>query len=247
MCRYWDLLELLCEKFDGTTTTFVFPREVFRDLWGHRNYAQSRRFADAVTTLKGCSIVETGLNYVCDFPILLELLDRDFRKTRKVRANDAPKNKNKNKNKIKEEKEKQDMSNFAEPLALVPPPPPEKNFLTSAWNEHCTNFSKVREPVSSARLKKIKSRLAENPETGDWLKALKKINASSFCTGHNDRGWKASFDWLLKNDTLEKVLEGKYDDREQNRKGIINGHIWQEANESADISDSADGEFRLQN
>tara|TARA_R110000824_G_scaffold18243_10_gene72639 strand:+ start:3984 stop:4817 length:834 start_codon:yes stop_codon:yes gene_type:complete len=43
--------------------------------------------------------------------------------------------------------------------------------------------------------------------------AFQKINASKFCQGQNDRGWKASFDWMLQPDSILRTLEGKYDDR----------------------------------
>ena len=41
--------------------------------------------------------------------------------------------------------------------------------------------------------------------------AFRRAQASSFCTGQNDRHWKADFDWLLNENNLVKVLEGKYD------------------------------------
>ena len=40
---------------------------------------------------------------------------------------------------------------------------------------------------------------------------FRKAQESSFCTGLNDRHWKADFDWLLNESNLVKVLEGKYD------------------------------------
>lgn len=40
---------------------------------------------------------------------------------------------------------------------------------------------------------------------------FRKAQASNFCTGLNDRHWKADFDWLLNESNLVKVLEGKYD------------------------------------
>ena len=45
--------------------------------------------------------------------------------------------------------------------------------------------------------------------------AILKISESNFCTGNNDRNWKADFDWLFGNDTnILKALEGKYDNKE---------------------------------
>jgi hypothetical protein len=43
--------------------------------------------------------------------------------------------------------------------------------------------------------------------------ALAKLAASSFCTGKNERGWKADFDFFLQPDSVVRIMEGKYDDR----------------------------------
>ena len=40
-----------------------------------------------------------------------------------------------------------------------------------------------------------------------------KAEASSFLKGHNNRNWIASFDWLIKDSSMAKVLSGNFDDR----------------------------------
>lgn len=40
--------------------------------------------------------------------------------------------------------------------------------------------------------------------------AFKSINDSNFCTGDNDRGWKADFDFCINSDKITNALEGKY-------------------------------------
>lgn len=52
-----------------------------------------------------------------------------------------------------------------------------------------------------------------------WLEAVGRAAASRFCRGENDRGWLADFEWFLKPDTVTKLLEGKYDDRERKQTG----------------------------
>lgn len=42
--------------------------------------------------------------------------------------------------------------------------------------------------------------------------AFQKAEDSSFCTGHNKRGWKASFDWIITPDNMTKLIEGNFDD-----------------------------------
>lgn len=89
----------------------------------------------------------------------------------------------------------------------VTPPP-----LDRIWNENCNTLSKVRS-FGSSRLRLMKSRWKENPSEEYWTCVVKKISASKFCCGENERNWKADFDFLLKPDTHHKVLEGKYDNK----------------------------------
>ena len=42
--------------------------------------------------------------------------------------------------------------------------------------------------------------------------AFHRVQRSAFCTGQGQRGWIADFDWLLTENNLVKVLEGKYND-----------------------------------
>ncbi len=45
------------------------------------------------------------------------------------------------------------------------------------------------------------------------MEAIGKIEASPFCTGRTEQGFKATFDFILQNKTLAGALEGKYDNR----------------------------------
>lgn len=77
------------------------------------------------------------------------------------------------------------------------------------WNEKCGPLSKVKNSNPS-RDRKIKVLWTQQKPDG-WTATIEKITASNFCTGKNDRGWKATFDWLLQPETWLKVNEGKYD------------------------------------
>ena len=86
------------------------------------------------------------------------------------------------------------------------------------WNSIVTNCSKVT-VLSEPRRKKVISRIKEMGELGDVNEiitiCLEKINNSSFCTGNNVRGWKASFDWFIDNgNNWVKVYEGRYDNKD---------------------------------
>lgn len=82
--------------------------------------------------------------------------------------------------------------------------------LADRYNAICTNLPKVVRLTDKRCLtvRRIYSK-GYTPEQLDEV--FRKAQASSFCTGQNDRHWKADFDWLLNESNLVKVLEGKYD------------------------------------
>lgn len=96
---------------------------------------------------------------------------------------------------------------------LKSPPPSAENLhpLFLLWNSAATKFSKIKKS-SPKRDKKIEALWKQNSED-EWLAIITRLNDSDFCTGKNDRGWKATFDWLLQEETHLKISEGKYDNR----------------------------------
>ena len=94
--------------------------------------------------------------------------------------------------------------------------------IADLFNSICSSFPSVRS-LSEARKKAIKARL--NTYTlEDFRKCFEMAEASSFLKGSNDRNWTATFDWLIKDANMPKVLEGNYDDKAkatQGRKEIV--------------------------
>lgn len=112
-CEYWLLLELLCEKFDGIETKIQLSwKEV-----GTKLEVRSNRVGTILELYASLNLIEfnsVGTELEINAPILLELKDKDFSRTRKEREEIAKdtrtksaKNKNKNKNK-EEDKEKEE-------------------------------------------------------------------------------------------------------------------------------------------
>ena len=62
------------------------------------------------------------------------------------------------------------------------------------------------------RKKAIKARL-NTYSIDDFKRLFEKAEASSFLKGKSDRDWMASFDWLIKDANMAKVLDGNYDDK----------------------------------
>jgi uncharacterized protein YdaU (DUF1376 family) len=57
----------------------------------------------------------------------------------------------------------------------------------------------------------LRARLKECGGLDGWAIALSKARASPHCSGQNDRGWMASFDFLVAKKTFTKLMEGNYD------------------------------------
>lgn len=82
--------------------------------------------------------------------------------------------------------------------------------LAELWNSNRGPLPKCVE-LTDKRKRQALQRIRERPNLEDWRQIIRRIAASRFCRGENDRGWRASFDWMLQPDTPAKVLEGKYD------------------------------------
>ena len=95
--------------------------------------------------------------------------------------------------------------------------------IVDLYHSICKSFPSVRS-LSDARKKAIKARL--NTYTLDDFKTMfQNAEASSFLKGKNDRNWQATFDWLIKDANMAKVLEGNYADKPNRygRKEIVPG------------------------
>ena len=80
--------------------------------------------------------------------------------------------------------------------------------IADLYNETCVSFPCLKS-LSDSRKKAIKARL--NTYSVDDFKSLfEKAEASDFLKGKNDRNWSATFDWLIKDSNMAKVLEGQY-------------------------------------
>lgn len=83
--------------------------------------------------------------------------------------------------------------------------------LYQLFLEHNTKLPKPL-AFSKERKDKCTIRLKDQNFIKNFTLAVQKAQNSPFLCGENDRGWKATFDWLITNETnIFKVLEGKYD------------------------------------
>ncbi|MCM8820156.1 MAG: hypothetical protein NC925_05105 [Candidatus Omnitrophica bacterium] len=94
----------------------------------------------------------------------------------------------------------------------LPPTPYEK--IKELYNTLCPSFPRI-EIISENRKKHLRARWKQyNGDLSVFEKLFIKTQESNFLRGNNDRGWKPDFDWLINETNMAKVLEGKYDNKE---------------------------------
>lgn len=101
--------------------------------------------------------------------------------------------------------------------------------IVDLYHSICKSFPSVRS-ISAARQKAIKARL-NTYSLDDFRTVFENAEASSFLKGANDRNWSATFDWLMKDLNMAKVLEGNYADKPQRgygRKELVPGWMQNE-------------------
>ena len=86
--------------------------------------------------------------------------------------------------------------------------------IVTLFNNTCTSLSKIQR-LTDKRKKAIKTRL-KTFTIDDYKKAFQMVEESDFLSGRSG-SWKASFDWLLNEANLTKVLEGNYKNNKTSR------------------------------
>ena len=99
-----------------------------------------------------------------------------------------------------------------EPDDKRPGAPVPYDSIKSMYNEICVSFPRCTS-LSDARKKAIKARVTSGYTLEAFKTLFAKAEASSFLKGKNDRSWSATFDWLIKDTNMAKVLDGNYDDK----------------------------------
>lgn len=92
--------------------------------------------------------------------------------------------------------------------------------IVDMYNDTCVSFPRLKS-LSENRKKSIKARL-KTYSYDDFKTLFEKAEASDFLKGKNNKDWSATFDWLIKDSNMAKVLDGNYDNRSgTGRKEIV--------------------------
>ena len=83
--------------------------------------------------------------------------------------------------------------------------------IARLYNDTCVSFPRLT-TLSDARKKAIKARL-KTYTVEDFKQLFILAESSTFLKGGNSRNWSATFDWLIKDSNMAKVLDGNYNDK----------------------------------
>lgn len=79
------------------------------------------------------------------------------------------------------------------------------------YNNTCVSFPRLT-TLSDARRKALNARL-KTYTLDDFQLMFEKAEASDFLKGKNNRNWTATFDWMIKDANMAKILDGNYDNK----------------------------------
>lgn len=71
-------------------------------------------------------------------------------------------------------------------------------------------FGRLKHPLSERRRGMVRARINEHGKDS-FVAMIRSAMRSDFLKGQNPRGWRATFDWLIKPTNFEKVLSGNYE------------------------------------
>lgn len=84
--------------------------------------------------------------------------------------------------------------------------------VVDLYNSVCTSFPKLTK-LSDRRKQAIRARFNQGYTLDDFKKLFELAEGSSFLKGGNNRNWQATFDWLIADANMAKVLDGNYTDK----------------------------------
>lgn len=93
--------------------------------------------------------------------------------------------------------------------------PVQPQTIVDMYNRICVSYPKVTK-LSESRKKAIRARL-KMYSIEEFQKLFEMAEGSSFLKGSNNRNWSASFDWLVKDANMAKVLDGNYSDSTESK------------------------------
>ena len=226
--RYWLLLELLCGEFKKNTTVFTLSSKQLKDALFIKFDKKLQTFAQLLTNFsqtfdqESVNFRQTSENFwQIETRILLDLMGKDFKRTRQCSGNATPKKKEKE----EEEEERVKSKGVAKKVA---PPHRLSQDIFNAYNQTLKEKLPAAKVLTPTRIKNIKALSINLPgleNIAGWQIYFDKVLQTPFLLGSNDRAWRADFDWLIKLTNAIKVAEGRYENLGASKAQVIQNNL----------------------
>ena len=97
-------------------------------------------------------------------------------------------------------------------LGGTSPPVVSPGEVLRLWNSATSGSAMPQaKELNADRAAKVRARIRER-SLEQWQAIFERMKTTPFLNGDNDRGWRATFDWIMSNaSNASKVIEGKYD------------------------------------
>lgn len=178
----------------------MFDKEIFDKYSVLTSRGIQRRYFEAVSRRKEIEVDDSILLIkVTDFSKSVNIKRKNVNIS--AQNDDIFKQSKEEKRRVKESKVSSDKSLCNLPVAVQ-----------SLFNEICISFPKCT-TLSDKRIRAINARLKTGRTLEDFKKCFSKAQASDFLKGANSKNWSATFDWLIADGNMPKVLDGNYDNK----------------------------------
>ena len=101
--------------------------------------------------------------------------------------------------------------------------------IQELYNSICKSYPRLTK-ISEKRKKAINARMKTGYTLEDFRRVFEKAESSDFLKGKNKRDWSATFDWLICDSNMAKVLDGNYDNAKggglSEQKDNISVQLW---------------------
>lgn len=87
--------------------------------------------------------------------------------------------------------------------------------IITLYNTLCVSYPRLTR-LSDKRMKALKARINHGYTIKDFKELFLKAESSAFLKGKNKKNWSATFDWLIADGNMAKVLDGNYDNHREN-------------------------------
>ena len=90
--------------------------------------------------------------------------------------------------------------------------------VADLFNSLCPSLPPVKNLTKIRKNKILKLLNTFSNDIDDYKILFAKVEKSDFLKGENNRKWSASFDWLIEDQNITKVIEGNYDNKPKQKK-----------------------------